>query len=562
MQTTHERASQNTENQIVENRGRSAQGRESILPVISRTNHVIRLQETEEMTRGMLDLLMEITLADSAYFFQLDFATDELVITHVRGDIESQYLIGLRLNRERGLPGAALSDTRIVVVGDLISEPDWLLAADPVRAARKRNVINLPIANEERILGVVQLYNFQKAEIDLLMVLGESLAIELERRKEVDTTLKSNQRLLQLVDILSELAGTVDRNRLLHLVTENASRLVGAERSSVFLVDPNTREMLFQVAYQAPESPDNIDRPAAVNPRGKSSHKHPGAKIPPGQVQANEFSYFNRSAITVPIRTDSSSTEPGDDRKHVLGGLMVLNKQNSSFQEEDAMLMQMLANQASASLQVAEMYESAGELFLGVIRALATAIDMKDPYTQGHSQRVSDYSVKIGRELGLDETAVNDLRIGSLFHDIGKIGIPDAILGKNGRLNDHEIEIIRLHPNTGVNILKQVKLLEPMTPAILEHHERLDGSGYPAKLTDRQISWMGRIVAVADVYDAMTSNRPYRSAVSQQEVLSFLHAKAGSQFDAECVWALTRVVESSDLNRPSGTGYLYSSYLP
>ena len=103
--------------------------------------------------------------------------------------------------------------------------------------------------------------------------------------------------------------------------------------------------------------------------------------------------------------------------------------------------MRILANQASTFLQVAEMYESTGELFLGVIKSLITAIDAKDPYTQGHSQRVSDYSVLIARELGLDETLVNDIRIGSLLHDIGKIGIPDSILLKNGQLNREEIEL-------------------------------------------------------------------------------------------------------------------------
>jgi HD-GYP domain-containing protein (c-di-GMP phosphodiesterase class II) len=151
----------------------------------------------------------------------------------------------------------------------------------------------------------------------------------------------------------------------------------------------------------------------------------------------------------------------------------------------------------------------------------------------------------IARELGLDEILVNDIRIGSLLHDIGKIGIPDSILLKTSTLNLEEHELMRGHPRTGVNILSQVKLLDPMRPAILEHHERLDGSGYPAKLTDKQISWMGRIVAVADVFDAMTSNRPYRQALSVQEVLGYLHEKAGILFDPPCVQALDNILARS-----------------
>jgi HD-GYP domain-containing protein (c-di-GMP phosphodiesterase class II) len=525
-------------------------GRGSILSIMTRANGIAAVANPTDFVHGMIDLMMEITQADSANFYTLDPSTDEFVLTHIRGCPEIQYLIGLRLNRQRGLPGMVFCDPKIMVVGDLSLESDWLHAVDPANVSHKRNVINLPITIGDRILGVVQIYNYQHADIDLLSVLGERLAFEMERRSEENKTRSSNRRLFTLVDMLGRIAGTLDRNRLLHQVTENASRLVGAERSSVFLVEPNTREMIFQIAYQLPEQDlETADAADLEQAEDSSSSKglyqpSPDSIAPDGHRQPKEFSFFNRSAITVPLRCDASLIDNFDDRKHVLGGLMVLNKQNAAFQEEDALLMRILANQASTSLQVAEMYESAGELFLGVIKALATAIDAKDPYTQGHSQRVSDYSVLIGQQLGLDESSLHDLRIGSLFHDIGKIGIADAILLKNGKLNDREYEIIKLHPQLGVNILSQVKLLEPMISAISEHHERLDGSGYPAKLTDKQISMMGRIVAVADVFDAMTSNRPYRNAVSNQEVLAFLQENAGKLFDAACISALGQVLSN------------------
>jgi HD-GYP domain-containing protein (c-di-GMP phosphodiesterase class II) len=541
---TNQQPIQIQNNPIVENGAQFGQGRDRVLSIMTRANEIARTSDTASMIQGMLDLMLEITLADSANFFQLDAATDELVVTHVRGDVESQYLVGLRLNRKQALPGITFCDTKIVVVGDLPSEPEWLRAVNPLSHAQKRNVINLPITDKERVLGVIQIFNYQQVELDLLVVLGDRLAVEMDRSKEVDTTRRSNQRLLTLVDMLGEVAGTLDRNRLLRLVTENASRLVDAERSSVFLVDPNTREMIFQVAYQPPDAdPSTSPAERSAHEPGGSFRNSSGTKAHPSRFQSGEFSYFNRSAITVPLRSELTAPNSGEDGKHVLGGLMVLNKPSASFNEEDAQLIHILANQASTFLQVAEMYESSGDLFLGVIKALATAIDAKDPYTQGHSQRVSDYSVLIGQELGLDETSLNDLRIGSLFHDIGKIGIPDAILLKNGKLSASEIDYIRQHPSKGVNILSQVKLLEPMAPAILEHHERLDGSGYPAKLTDKQISWMGRIVAVADVYDAMTSDRPYRLGIRKWEVMTYLHEEAGIQFDSECVWALEQVLD-------------------
>ncbi len=533
-----------SENPQQENSNLIHQGREWVLSIMTRVNEITRIADTSEMVQTMLDLMMEVTQAESEHFFQLDLTTDEFVITHVRGDEASQYLIGLRLKRQQEFSGFVFGNQNIAVVNDLPSEPEWLSAIHPVNASPKRNVIHLPVNNKERMLGVIQIYNFQKAELDLLKVLGDCLAIELDHRNEVNSTRKSNKRLLTLVDVIGEVAGTLDRNHLLHLVTENASHLVDAERSSIFLVDPNTREVIFQVAYQVqdPKSSlelmNNFDQVSFLQKLDESTRSHASTKTFPGHFQDEEFSYFNRSAITVPIRSKPVSKDAAGASNHIIGGLMVLNKQNSSFQEEDAQMMYILANQASTFLQVAEMYESSGELFLGVIKALATAIDAKDPYTQGHSQRVSEFSVLIGQELGLDDTSMNDLRIASLFHDVGKIGIPDTILLKNGKLTSSEMEFVKLHPRTGANILSQVKLLEPLTPAILEHHERLDGSGYPANLTDKQISWMGRIVAVADVYDAMTSDRPYRLAVSKREVLSYLHENAGKQFDAECVRAL------------------------
>ena len=529
------------------------QGQDWVLSIIRRTEKIAAAADASSLVQDMLDLIIEVSQAESANYFQLDETTGDLVITHARGPVESQYLIGLRLNRrQQGLPGISLGELKILDIGDLQSNSEWLRTVDPTTASRMKNLIYLPVTNKDHILGVIQIFNFQKAEPDLLSVMSSSLAFELDRSNELALAQRSNQRLLMLVDMLREVAGTLDRNQLLHLVTENASRLVDSERSSLFLVDPNTSEMIFQVAYQPPEQEipatpgENSDR-HPTNSRSsqtfQNSSKRPNHRP---NLQEGEFSYFNRSAITVPLRSGSLAQDQSDDRMHVIGGLMVLNKPGASFQEEDAKLMRILANQASTFLQVAEMYESTEELFLGVIKSLVTAIDAKDPYTQGHSQRVSDYSVMIAKELDLEDTLVNDIRIGSLLHDIGKIGIPDSILLKNGTLNNEENELIREHPRTGLNILSQVKLLDPMRPAILEHHERLDGSGYPAKLVEKQISWMGRIVAVADVFDAMTSDRPYREALSVQEVLGYLHDNAGILFDGRCVQALDNILAKTN----------------
>ncbi|PKR78383.1 hypothetical protein CEY16_01095 [Halalkalibacillus sediminis] len=171
------------------------------------------------------------------------------------------------------------------------------------------------------------------------------------------------------------------------------------------------------------------------------------------------------------------------------------------------------------------------------IQTLATALDARDPYTAGHSIRVSESSVEIGRKLGLSPAVLSQLKKTALLHDIGKIGIADEILLKDGKLTDEEFKRIQEHPVLGENILKQVQPSEsmsPLLPGVRHHHERYDGKGYPDQLSGDDIPLFGRIIAVADAFDAMTSNRPYRKGMTKHKAMSIIEDGAGSQWDAQC----------------------------
>lgn len=180
--------------------------------------------------------------------------------------------------------------------------------------------------------------------------------------------------------------------------------------------------------------------------------------------------------------------------------------------------------------------------------ALTRSLDARDRDTEGHSERVTALGVEIGREMGLPEADLDSLRLAALLHDIGKIGIPDAILNKPGPLDEQEWVLMRKHPQIGYDILKNIPYLKSALNAILHHHEKYNGKGYPAGLSGDAISLSARILTVVDVYDALTSNRPYRPAFSAETALEMIREEAGHQFDPEVVQALLRNLQILNAN--------------
>lgn len=175
--------------------------------------------------------------------------------------------------------------------------------------------------------------------------------------------------------------------------------------------------------------------------------------------------------------------------------------------------------------------EQLEKAYLESIETLRYTVEAKDRYTHGHSDRVSAYSVLIGQKLGLSQKDIQTLKIGGLFHDIGKIGISDSILLKNGKLTDKEYSEIKNHPIIGRNILSNAAIFEEIIPIVLYHHERYDGKGYPYGLSDQSIPFLARIISVADAFDAMTSRRSYRGELDLEYVKNEIRSKSGTQFD-------------------------------
>jgi putative nucleotidyltransferase with HDIG domain len=256
------------------------------------------------------------------------------------------------------------------------------------------------------------------------------------------------------------------------------------------------------------------------------------------------FGYFFAVGISTPIRSLAASTRAisrGEFHQRTpVRGAAEISELAENFN--------LMASDIEEYIErLKEAAEANRELFIGSIRMLAAAIDEKDPYTRGHSGRVAKYSTIIAQEMKLSPEALDKLKIAALLHDVGKIGVDDRVLKKPGSLTPEEFEIMKTHTTKGANIMRPVSQLKDMLPGIELHHEHMDGRGYPYGLTGPQIPQMARIIGVADTLDAMTTNRPYQTAMDLDYALGRIKALAGSKFDEAIVEALESAVKTGKL---------------
>jgi HD-GYP domain-containing protein (c-di-GMP phosphodiesterase class II) len=215
-----------------------------------------------------------------------------------------------------------------------------------------------------------------------------------------------------------------------------------------------------------------------------------------------------------------------------LGVMIAVDKHDGSeFNSVDLKLLNNVGNQCSIFLENATLYQDMQDLFMGVLHALTQSIDAKDAYTRGHSQRVAELSRALAQKIGLSDEECERIYLSGLLHDVGKIGVPEAVLTKPGRLTDAEFDAIKKHPAIGAQILGNIKQLQDIIPGVLYHHERWDVRGYPHGIAGDKIPLIGRIICVADSFDAMSSTRTYRPALPLETVLQEIKRCAGAQFD-------------------------------
>lgn len=230
--------------------------------------------------------------------------------------------------------------------------------------------------------------------------------------------------------------------------------------------------------------------------------------------------------------------------KNVAEGIAIIgHREKNMYTSEDLKIFNAAIFQLILGVENAKLYNILEDTFLQTVSALSETIEKRDPYTGGHTHRVMNYALAIGIEMELSRTELVSLRLAALMHDIGKIGIEDKILRKEGALTEEEYELMKVHPKLGADILNNMKYLSTIVKGVISHHEKYDGTGYPNKLKGEEIHSIGRILAVADSFDAMISDRPYRKGLKVEKALAELNKHSGTQFDPKVIDAFNRAYQ-------------------
>jgi len=500
-----------------------------------------------------LDLVLDVTSSTAGAIFLADQAKRVLRFEVVEGK-DTKGFIGTTLPFGEGIVGWVVKTGIPQVVNDARSG----LGAGSYIPDRTdfpiRKALCVPLKIRQEVIGALEVVNkagesdYAQEDLDICELFSSRISTLLESARAYEEVKDKAQRMETLVQTTSLLSSTLDLTKLLELFMNLAKEVLEAEASSIFRIDEDTRELYFEVATgEKGAKAKEIRVPwgkgivGAVAERGETVYVPDVSRDErwfPGVDRGSGFT--TRSIIAVPLTV----------RGKVIGVAEVLNKRGGrNFTEDDRDLFEAIAREAAVAIENARLYQDLEELLTGAIRSVVQLIDAKDDYTAGHSARVTQYSLLITDEIGYPEEDRKRLRLAALLHDVGKIGMPDDILKKPGALTSEEFAVVKEHPGRGADAMKPIKQMAAMIPAIRHHHERLDGKGYPDGLGSGKIPRDAQIICVADAYDAMTSDRPYRKGMPREVAFERLRKDANAQFAPELVEALVRALTKREAGK-------------
>ena len=431
------------------------------------------------------------------------------------------------------------------------------LVESTVRNERELAVNQEKLAHTEEIHSMNMTLEDRLKEIEYLNINLEERIEEIEEANYKIADLASeleekNIGLTQAVDRLQALYkmglavnATMDLGKLLDLLTQKSVETMRAQIGYILMLNDKTGSLTIGGAAGVSEDFD-LELEIPLKPGGVSywvmNNNQP--KLVQDIDKEREFSKMSRLGF---IR-ESVICAPLTDHDKVIGTITIANPvDGTAFDTSDLELLSTIAAQASIAIRNARLYEAQETTYLNTVQALVSAIEASDAYTRGHSERVTRYSVALAKRLGMEGDPLKQLEQAAILHDIGKIGIDVALLHKKEKLTTADIDVLKLHPSIGVRILEPIHFLGTVRNIIEQHHERYDGNGYPNGLSGDAWRLEGRILAVCDTYDAMTSDRPYRKALSHEIATQEIQDHAGTQFDPEVAAAFIEMCKEGRL---------------
>lgn len=513
--------------------------------------------EINKILEKFLDITMEVVRADAGSMLLIDKHSDTLYFAVARGNKASK-LKDYKLTLGEGIAGWVAQSGKPLITPDVKKDKRFAAKISKEIKYETRNIICAPLKFEEEVLGVIELINkkggdvFDEEDLDMLLTFTPYIGVILKNAQLFIENRKKIERLEHLMEVTKFVNSTLNLETLLDRMLEIFTDVLNAEAGSILLLDEEKDELFFAAATgEKKDSIKNIRVPIGEGVAGWVAREDKPVLIADAQ---NDPRFFKKADQKTKFKTKTIVAVPLKTKEKLIGVVEILNKKdNELFNDEDLNLLEALSNQAAVAIENAKLYENLKTLFLNTVKSLAAAIETKDIYTRGHSERVTQYSLIIAKKLAVESSEIEKLRLAALLHDIGKIGIDESILRKPAKLTPSEFEEIKKHPIYAANILESIPQLHEIIPAIKHHHERFDGNGYPNGLKGDKIPYLARIIAIADTFDAMSSDRPYRKALPVHVCLQEILNCSGTQFDPDIALiaekALKEYFSSKDFNK-------------
>lgn len=463
--------------------------------------------------------------------FIVDTSKNQVVLEAVAGAYQGivQPFV-YRQSYGEGIVGKAVESGETIVVNDT-RQPSlfYELEGNKILSA-----LAIPLRVDEKVIGVINfdslhLNAFDPSEVAVLTTLADQLAIAYEKTQLFEETKESLEREQNLNEVTYAISKALDLRSVFEDVVMLTCETIGAEAGSLALVSPDGESLNYLYGY------NSIDEEKLLTAKGKGlAWKVIESR---GSMIVDDYMlYPEATSRLIDAGVHAFISVPVMAGEECIGVLEIYDyNQEKLFNKRDLALVESIGRQAGIAIQNARLFEELEDTYLQTVLALANAVDARDSYTSDHSQRLAVLAVKISKLMGSGPIELEELRLGALLHDIGKIGVSDQTLLKTGPLNEEEFEEIRQHPIIGARIVEPVKKLLEISPIIRGHHERYDGKGYPDGLKGEDIPLGARILNVVDSYIAMTDDRIYRKALNHDDVLAELKSLSGKQFDPKVV---------------------------